>query len=137
MALTGSCMCGEVTYQSTSQPEVTALCHCTDCQKWTGGAFTANAVVPEESFSVVRGSPKYCDVAGASGKNNRHFFCPNCGSSLYTRLDLMQGKIVIKAGGLDNGLASLGGKIGVEFYCKDRVAYMPAVHDATQELRFG
>lgn len=54
-----------------------ALCHCTDCQKvsihqssespprrtcmtdkkkWTGGAFTSNAVVPRSSFKVTKGN---------------------------------------------------------------------------------
>jgi hypothetical protein len=34
MAITGSCMCGEIKYESSSaKPDITALCHCTDCQK--------------------------------------------------------------------------------------------------------
>lgn len=34
MAITGSCMCGAIKYESSEdQPKVTALCHCTDCQK--------------------------------------------------------------------------------------------------------
>lgn len=55
MSLNGSCMCGAVKYEG-GEPKVTALCHCTDCQKWTGGAFTSNAVVPEDSFKVVKGT---------------------------------------------------------------------------------
>jgi hypothetical protein len=30
----------------------------------------------------------------------------------------------VKAGGLDGGHASLGNKVGVEFYTKDRVDYL-------------
>ncbi|KAF4981255.1 hypothetical protein FZEAL_2881 [Fusarium zealandicum] len=137
MTLTGSCMCGAIAYKSTSEPDVTALCHCVDCQKWTGGAFTSNAVIPADSFSVTKGTPKHYDVTGASGGNNRHFFCPDCGSSLYTRLDVMEGKIIIKAGGLDEGKASLDNKIAVEFYCRDRVSYLQPVESAKQEKLFG
>ncbi|KAM5386824.1 hypothetical protein ACJZ2D_000117 [Fusarium nematophilum] len=137
MTLTGSCMCGAIAYKSTSEPVMTAICHCLDCQKWTGGAFTSNAVIPEDSFSVTKGSPKHCDVTGASGKNNRHFFCADCGSSLYTRLDLMEGKIIIKAGGLDEGRANLGNKVDVEFYCRDRATYLQPVEGAKQEHLFG
>ncbi|KAF5007087.1 hypothetical protein FDECE_6591 [Fusarium decemcellulare] len=137
MALTGSCMCGGIAYQSTSDAVVTALCHCIDCQKWTGGPCTSNAVVPEEAFSVTKGTPKHYDVTGASGKNNRHFFCADCGSSLYTRLDVMPGKIIIKAGGLDEGKATLDNKIAVEFYCRDRVPYIQAAEGAKQEHLFG
>ncbi|KAK8058121.1 hypothetical protein PG994_008569 [Apiospora phragmitis] len=137
MSLSGSCMCGAIKYESSSEPNVTALCHCLDCQKWTGGAFTSNAVVPEDAFKVVKGEPKTYDVTGASGKNNRHFFCGTCGSSLYTKLDVMPGVIIIKAGGLDNGKAALGGKVDVEFYCKDRVSYLSDQSGAKQEPAFG
>ncbi|KAM0425158.1 hypothetical protein ACHAPT_009719 [Fusarium lateritium] len=82
-------------------------------------------------------TPKQYDVTGASGKNNRHFFCGDCGSSLYTRLDVMPGNIIIKAGGLDEGKTSLGNKIDVEFYCRDRVAFVQPVEGAKQEHLFG
>ncbi|EWG51423.1 hypothetical protein FVEG_10395 [Fusarium verticillioides 7600] len=137
MALTGSCMCGAIAYKSDSDAAITALCHCIDCQKWTGGAFTSNAVVAESDFSVTKGSPKQYDVTGASGKINHHFFCGDCGSSLYTRLDVMPGNIIIKAGGLDNGKANLDNKINVEFYCRDRVSYLQAAEGAKQEHLFG
>ncbi|RMJ11997.1 hypothetical protein CDV36_008371 [Fusarium kuroshium] len=137
MPLSGSCMCGAIAYKSTSDPAVTALCHCVDCQKWTGGPYTTNAVVPEDSFSVTKGTPKNCDITGASGKNNRHFFCADCGSSLYTRLDIMPGNIVIKAGGLDEGKTNLNNKIDVEFYCRDRVDFVKPIEGAKQEHLFG
>ncbi|KAL7949434.1 Mss4-like protein [Trichoderma barbatum] len=135
MALTGSCMCGEVTYASSSQPTVTALCHCIDCQKWSGAAYTSNAVVPEASFQVTKGEPKFYDAVGDSGKINRHFFCGNCGSSLYGKLDVMPGDIVIKTGGLDNGAANME-KIAVEFYCERRLGYVSAQEGANQVPKF-
>jgi hypothetical protein len=71
----GSCMCGEVAYEYTGEPMVTALCHCTDCQKWSGGAYTSNLVVPRKDFKVTKGSPKNYNVKGDSGKMNDHWFC--------------------------------------------------------------
>ncbi|KAI8262984.1 hypothetical protein K4K58_013261 [Colletotrichum sp. SAR11_239] len=117
--------------QSAEEPQVTALCHCVDCQKWSGSAFTSNAVVPRAAFKVTQGEPKYYDINGDSGKKNRHFFCSGCGSSLYTELDLMP-----DAGGLDDGKASLEGKPAVEFYCKDRVSYLTGVNGADQKPAF-
>ncbi|KAF7588270.1 hypothetical protein BBP40_005956 [Aspergillus hancockii] len=137
MTLTGSCMCGAIAYTSDSEPLVTALCHCLDCQKWTGSAFTSNVVIPRDSFKVTKGEPTFCDIAGASGKNNRHFFCNKCGSSLFTELDIMADKTVIKAGTLDGGETSLRGKVDVEFYTRDRVSYLCALEGANQEKLFG
>lgn len=106
-------------------------------KQWTGGAFTSNAVVPRTSFSVTKGSPKTWDVRGDSGKVNKHFFCGNCGSGLYTELEVMPDMTCVKAGSLDGGAASLGNKIGVEFYTKDRVGYLAAADGAKQEPAFG
>lgn len=43
----------------------------------------------------------------------------------------------VKAGALDGGAASLGDKIGVEFYTKDRVSYLAPCAGAKQEAAFG
>lgn len=56
---------------------------------------------------------------------------------MYTKLDIMPGVIIIKAGGLDEGKASLDNKVGAEFYTKDRVGYLAAVSGAKQETRLG
>ncbi|KAF7714222.1 Uncharacterized protein PECH_002231 [Penicillium ucsense] len=137
MTLTGSCMCGSVAYSAEADQYLSALCHCTDCQKWTGGAFTSNAVVPRSSFKVTKGTPSSYDAIGNSGKINKHFFCSKCGSSLYTELEVMPDNTIIKAGTLDGGAANLNGKVDVEFYVKDRPSYLGAVAGAKQEQAFG
>lgn len=93
--------------------------------------------MPREKFRVTSGTPKTWDVIGDSGKINKHHFCDQCGSSLYTLLEIMPDVTIIKAGTLDGGAASLGGKIGVEFYTKDRVSYLHDVAGAKQEPAFG
>lgn len=71
----GSCMCGDIAYEYSGEPAVTALCHCTDCQKWSGSAYTSNVVVPRKDFKVTKGSPKNYNIKGDSGKMNDHWFC--------------------------------------------------------------
>ncbi|KAL8787885.1 MAG: hypothetical protein Q9195_007578 [Heterodermia aff. obscurata] len=151
----GSCMCGAVHYEYTGntkicwisqqeevakptqsgEPEATALCHCTDCQKWSGGAYTANIVVPRKTFKTTQGSPKSYTVIGDSGGKNVHWFCSDCGSSLYTELEVMPDSTCIKSGTIDDKDVREG-KIGVEFYTKDRVAYIGAVEGAEQKRVF-
>lgn len=75
MTTKGSCLCGAVEYSYTGSPMTTALCHCTDCQKWSGSAYTSNVVVPRKEFKVTKGSPKHYNVKGDSGKMNDHWFC--------------------------------------------------------------
>jgi hypothetical protein len=49
----------------------------------------------------------------------------------------MEGKIIIKAGGLDEGKANLDNKIDVEFYTRDRVSFLKETEGAKQEHLFG
>ncbi|GIC86205.1 transcription factor domain-containing protein [Aspergillus udagawae] len=155
MTLNGSCMCGAIAYTSSSA-SATALivkrygrfpvaqCPCgkatkteTSIEKWTGSAFTSNVIVPRDSFKVTKGTPRSHDVTGESGKINKHFFCGDCGSSLYSELEMMSDKTGIKAGTLDGGEAHLRNKVDVEFYAKDRVHYLGALDNVRQEPRLG
>lgn len=117
------------------EPAARALCHCTDCQKWTGSTYTSNVAIPRSAFTLLTSQHvKTYDVTGESGKINKHFFCGNCGSSLYTQLEVMPEMMFIKAGGLDGGKADLG-TVDVELYVKDRVGFLGAVEGAKQDPR--
>lgn len=59
----------------------------------------------------------------------------DCGSSLYTLLDIMPDAACVKAGSIDD-LKTRELKVGVEFYTKDRMAYSQAVEGADQKKVF-
>ena len=120
----------------TGEPAVKALCHCVDCQKYAGSAYSTNVVIKDDQFKVISGTPKAYDAVGNSGKVNKHFFCGNCGSACWNKLDVMEGMTVIKAGGLDGGKADLK-DVGVEFYTKDRLSFAKEVEGAKQLEMFG
>ncbi|KAK4686276.1 hypothetical protein P7C73_g3850, partial [Tremellales sp. Uapishka_1] len=54
--LTGTCLCGacEVTIQQ--KPAFQVACHCTDCHKVSGGAFTTNLFIPPEEVESLESS---------------------------------------------------------------------------------
>ena len=56
-------------------PYPTHRCHCTDCQKWSGGPCTSNVVVARKAFQITKGKPKNYNIKGDSGKMNDHWFC--------------------------------------------------------------
>lgn len=91
----------------------------------------------EELTVFSTGTPATWDGVGDSGKINKHFFCSNCGSSLYTELEVMPDMTCVKAGGLDGGEANLANKVDVEFYTKKRATYLSNVEGAKQEPAFG
>ncbi|KAM0164821.1 hypothetical protein ACHAPC_010826 [Botrytis cinerea] len=132
----GSCLCGDIQYEYTGEPTLTALCHCNACQKWCGATSSSNLLLPRTQFKLLQGTPKTFEIPGDSGKINKRSFCGTCGSSLFGELELLPELIGIKAGSLDNGAADYG-KVATEFYTEKRVGFCRAIDGAKQEPKFG
>src|SRR5215813_2146630 len=79
--ITGGCLCGRVCYTVTGEPAFSGLCHCRNCQRYTGSAFEALIAFPAASVSV-QGELKTYDDTGDSGQPVHRHFCPNCGSGV-------------------------------------------------------
>ena len=101
--ISGSCLCGRVRYKSDAAPELTAICHCDNCQKQTGTAFSIIVAVPEGSltFEGQDSLGEYLDQ-GETGGAVRRRFCRNCGSPLLSLVESVPGVGFIKAGTLDD-----------------------------------
>ena len=97
----GGCLCGAVRYVLKAEPVTTAVCHCTHCQRQSGGVFSTNLVVPEAAY-VQTGETKVYDDNGDSGQSVWRHFCPNCGSPIISRIAVMPGVVMVKAGTLDD-----------------------------------
>jgi hypothetical protein len=51
-SVTGGCLCGRVRYAVTGEPVFSGLCHCRNCQRYTGSSFEAVIAFPTASVSV-------------------------------------------------------------------------------------
>ena len=49
---TGGCLCGAVRYEVRGEPVHVGRCHCTDCRKESGSAFTVYGQWPADRFTV-------------------------------------------------------------------------------------
>jgi len=84
----GGCLCGDIRFVATGQPDRVGLCHCLDCRKHHGALFHASAIF-DRSAVTITGTPH--DFAG-------RFFCPRRGSSVFSRSG---DEIEIHVGSLD------------------------------------
>ncbi|CAG8866858.1 GFA family protein [Pseudomonas fluorescens] len=100
--LNGSCLCGNIQYSTLAAPLMTAICHCSDCQKQSGSAFSINVLVPTDGFEVAGKSLSSFSSNGGSGLPVQRFFCSNCGSALYSAVTTMPGLFAVKAGTLSD-----------------------------------
>lgn len=57
--------------------------------------------MPEESVSI-QGTVKYFDSKADSGNTISRGFCPNCGSQLFARLQMLPNLLGLRAGTLDD-----------------------------------
>ena len=77
---TGGCQCRAVRYEITAEPQLVYTCHCTDCQRLTGSAFSLGVVVPESGFRLSGAEPRQLTRMADSGRVNVRLVCPNCGT---------------------------------------------------------
>jgi hypothetical protein len=79
LPLTGGCHCGTLRYEISEAPLLAYTCHCTDCQRITGTAFSLAIIVPESSFRLTSGEPRSGERIASSGRVNIRLLCPDCG----------------------------------------------------------
>lgn len=103
MPLTGQCLCGSIRYELENPPAVTGVCHCKNCQRQAGSAFSTLAGVPRTEFKLTSGTPKlYQDTDTESGNAVERFFCADCGSPIYSALGGNPDMLYLKTGTLDD-----------------------------------
>jgi hypothetical protein len=84
MKIDGACHCGYITYIAEVDPERAGICHCTDCQTFSGSAFRMSVPATKETFSLRSGQPKIYIKTAESGAKRTQAFCPECGTSIYS-----------------------------------------------------
>lgn len=99
--MTGGCLCGQVRYSVSGDAVMQVNCHCKNCQRQSGSAFSTIVGVPEGALAI-EGEFKTYDDQGESGEAVLRDFCPNCGSPLFSRVAVAPGLVFIKVGTLDD-----------------------------------
>jgi hypothetical protein len=111
--ITGGCLCGKIRYRADAAPKFISVCHCRDCQKFTGSAFATVIGLPKASVEIT-GRLKGFAKPGDSGQPIERRFCPDCGASIMDEAEALPGIVMIFAGTLDDPSWV---KPGAEIYC--------------------
>ena len=123
-SMQGGCLCGAVRYTVSADPIFSGVCHCTNCQKSTGSAFSVVLGVPSTGVSITGETKAYLGK-GDSGQPTTKRFCPVCGSGLTSEASLMQGVTMVEVGTLDEPSAITP---GMHIYCDSKLpwSHVPA-----------
>jgi len=99
--VTGGCLCGAVRYTAEADAASATVCHCRDCQKFTGSVFAALIMVPKAVLTLT-GPVKTFTGVGGSGKPILRHFCPECGSSIAEEPGTRPGMVILTVGTFDD-----------------------------------
>jgi hypothetical protein len=99
--MSGGCLCGQVRYSANADPAMVAVCHCKNCQKQAGTAFTVVVGIPKSAISI-QGQLKTFHDTGDTGQPVERNFCPECGSPVISNVAVIPELTFIKAGSLDD-----------------------------------
>ena len=128
---TASCLCGSCKI-TISKILSTGICHCSTCRKMTSSLFSLSAVIPSDALVLLSGSPKECRLPSETGADSKFYFCPDCGSALWTESSEMPGLRVLKGGVLDELQALEDIKPKAEQFVARRPLWLSPVNGASQ-----
>ena len=100
MSIEGRCRCGACRYKIATEtlPRVYA-CHCHICQRWTGSAFSLQALVAESQLAVT--GPIVVYALATEDRTSVQRFCGTCHTRIYNTNTRRPGIAVVRAGTLD------------------------------------
>ena len=91
----GGCLCGDVRYEAKGESSQIAICHCSQCKRWSGSAFMIGAEFTTDTV-VWNKNPAFFALNDTCNCS----FCPKCGSSLAWHYS--GGQVWITLGSLDD-----------------------------------
>jgi hypothetical protein len=97
----GGCICGAIRYEGDAEPLMSALCHCRQCQRSSGGAYNPLIVVPKDTIRLT-GAPRYREYVADSGNTASDGFCADCGAHILGKTSGMPDMMGIRVASLDD-----------------------------------
>lgn len=125
----GGCLCGKIRYTLTEDPAMVAACHCKNCQKQTGTAYSVLLGIAASSVSIDQGQLKVYEDSGTSGMAVERKFCGDCGSPVLSKAIAIDGMLFVKGGTLDD---TSGLTVGAEIWCESKADWAILADDVAK-----
>ena len=98
----GRCLCGATQYRLTEEPLTLYACHCTDCQKRSGGAFGLSMWARRPAVEVTKGEAAVQNSLGADGSPRLARICAQCATRLWSEPPKHPNLAIVRPGTLDD-----------------------------------
>ena len=98
--ISGSCLCGQLSYSGDTEIRGVVNCHCSDCQKVSGATYFSNVFVSHDDLEITGETLEFHHKAD-SGADMTKINCAKCGSPVLGLNSRREGIAVLRAGCLD------------------------------------
>ena len=117
------CACGALSARAEGEPERISVCHCLDCKRRSGAAFSWNATYRAEHIQRSGAASAFTRVSD-DGYSAQFHFCPRCGVTVWYEIERRPGMISIPAGGFSDPAFPAP---SVEVYVERRCPWLPDI----------
>lgn len=121
--VSGQCLCGGVRFVAEAKTHDVTVCHCSMCNRWSGGV---------SMFMDVIGAPEFKgrDLIGIyrSSDWGERAFCKVCGSSLFWKL-AGKDRYTLSTGALNDQTVLT---LATEIFIEDKPAYYAFANDTVK-----
>lgn len=97
----GGCSCGAVRFTVGRFLYVMA-CHCDACKKRTGSAYGLSVMVDDGDVTQFTGKTNTFVRIAESGRPVHYEFCPDCGTTVRWRVEVIPNRQIFAAGAFDD-----------------------------------
>jgi hypothetical protein len=91
------CACGQLTATCSGEPVRVSVCHCLDCKRRSGSAFSWTARWLRDDVVIEGRATAHLRIGDEGGRATMNF-CPDCGTTLYYLYEAMPEVVAIPAG---------------------------------------
>lgn len=127
LPLHGSCFCGSIQLTLTASPQMSYICHCTNCRRQTGSSFNHMSIFSQSAVSIT--DPKSALRTFGEEDDTHRKFCSLCGTRLLIyfkpSIETMKGKLSVPVGVIEDSWQDRRFKPTHEGYCARREEWMP------------
>ncbi|KAL0931114.1 DUF636 domain protein [Colletotrichum truncatum] len=129
---TSECVCGNIKVEISGDPLATVVCHCNDCRKISGSAFSFNWMVPQNTVKIT-GETKTFKTTANSGNLVTNHFCGDCGVTLWSNTPATPGLMCLKAGTFNDSKDQNNPHPMSEIFVSRRLGWLSAIPNADQK----
>ncbi|MDQ4086542.1 MAG: GFA family protein [Pseudomonadota bacterium] len=123
MVTKAQCSCGGLAVAVEGRPARVSVCHCLNCKRRTGSAFSWNATYAQAQVEVIGDHASYTRTS-EEGFWVRHHFCPTCATRMFYAIERRPGMISIPAGVFGDPAFEAP---GIEVYEERRCTWLPEI----------